>query len=30
MVGPFGSDSDAKAYQKRLEEEGHQSIVRRR
>jgi cell division protein FtsN len=30
MVGPFASDADAKAYQKRLEEEGHQSIIRRR
>lgn len=30
MVGPFGSDSDAKAYQKHLEKEGVDSIVRRR
>jgi cell division protein FtsN len=30
MVGPFSSDSDAKAYQKRLEQEGVQSLIRKR
>jgi cell division protein FtsN len=29
MVGPFNSDSDAKDYQKRLEQEGVDSLIRR-